>query len=374
MEKYDSIWDMYRKKGISRRSFIKTCTAMTALLGLAPTMLPKVVEAAEKRLPVVIWLHGHECTGCSEAFIRSGAPMTSDVILNMIALEYDDTLAAASGEPFEHHLQEVIKEYKGKYILAVEGAVPPDASGGYCMVGGKSFLEQIKEVADGAAAVIAYGTCAAWGGIQAARPNPTQAVSISDVIKNKPIINVPGCPPIPEVMTGVIAHYAMFGELPPLDNKNCPKQFYGNRIHDTCYRRPFFDAGMFANDFNDAGAKAGWCLYKLGCRGPETYASCGSMRWWNGLSYPIQSGHGCIGCTSKNFWDNDPFYQRLPEVAGLGLGNIDKIGAVATGALAVGITAHLATSAVQKKKRDKKEAEKIKQALEEQDRQSKRKD
>lgn len=374
MERYDSIWDMYKKKGISRRSFIKTCTAMTALLGLAPTMLPSVVKAAEKRLPVVIWLHGHECTGCSEAFLRSGAPLTSDVILNMIALEYDDTLGAASGEPFENHLQEIMKIYKGQYILAVEGAAPPDPKGGFCMVGGRPFVEEVKEAAAGAAAIIAYGTCATWGGIQAARPNPTQAVSLNEIVGNKPIVNVPGCPPIPEVMTGVIAHYAMFGNLPPLDNKNCPKQFFGNRIHDTCYRRPFFDAGMYANDFNDAGAKAGWCLYKLGCRGPETYASCGNMRWWNGLSYPIQSGHGCIGCTSKNFWDNDPFYARLPEVAGLGLGNIDKIGAVATGALAVGITAHLATSAVQKRKRDQKELEDKKKTAEELDRISRRKD
>lgn len=361
MEKYDSIWDMYKKKGMSRRSFIKACAAMTALLGLESTMLPKVVKAAEATLPVVVWLHGHECTGCSESFLRSSAPMTSDVVLNMIALEYDDTISAAAGEPFEAHLQEIMKTYKGKYILAVEGASPSSPTGGYCMVGGRPFIEQLKQAAEGAAAVIAYGTCAAWGGIQAARPNPTQAVSINEIIKNKPIINVPGCPPIPEVMTGVIAHYVMFGNLPTLDNKGCPKQFYGNRIHDTCYRRPFFDAGMFANDFNDKGAQAGWCLYKLGCRGPETYASCGNMRWWNGLSYPIQSGHGCIGCTSKNFWDNDPFYNRLPEFAGLGLGNIDKIGAAVTGAVAVGITAHLATSAVQKKKRDQKELEEAKQ-------------
>lgn len=130
---------------MSRRSFIKACTAMAAMLGIAPSMLSEVVEAAEKRLPVVVWLHGHECTGCSEAFIRSGAPMASDVVLNMIALEYDDTLAAASGQPFEEHLQEIIKAYDGQYILAVEGAVPALADSGYCMVGGHAFINQLKK-------------------------------------------------------------------------------------------------------------------------------------------------------------------------------------------------------------------------------------
>ena len=162
-------------------------------------------------------------------------------------------------------------------------------------------------------------------------------------------------------MTGVIAHYAMFGKLPPVDNEGRPKQFFGNRLHDICYRRPFFDAGLYAEDFNDKGAKAGWCLYKLGCRGPETYSSCGNLRWWNGLSYPVQSGASCIGCTNKNFWDEDPLYERIPDVPGissLGLGNIDTVGGIALGAMAVGIAGHAATSAIQKKKRDAAEAKK----------------
>ena len=93
---------------------------------------------------------------------------------------------------------------------------------------------------------------------------------------------------------------------------------------------------FFAEDFNDKGAKAGWCLYKLGCRGPETYSSCGNLRWWNGLSYPVQSGASCIGCTNKNFWDEDPLYERIPDVPGissLGLGNIDTVGGIALGAM-----------------------------------------
>jgi len=320
-----------------------------------------VVAAAEKTaLPVVVWLHGHECTGCDEAFIRSQSPLASDVVLNMISLEYDDTLSAAAGEPFEHHLKEILEKHAGEYILAVEGAVPLGDDGTSCMVGGRPFVTALKEAAKGAKAIIEWGSCATWGGIQAARPNPTKSVSISDVISGKPIIKVTGCPPIPEVMTGVVMHLALFGTIPPLDSQGRPKQFYGNRIHDTCYRRPFFDSGMFVEKFDDPGAKAGWCLYKVGCRGPETYNSCGNMRWWNGLSYPIQSGHGCIGCSSNNFWDNDNFYNRLPNIPVPGtVADADKIGALAAGMAVIGVVGHGAVSAIQKKKREAHDQEKV---------------
>ena len=123
MDKRESMWDVYLRKGMSRRSFVKGCVALTSLMGLSTDKLSKVVEAAEQKpLPVVIWIHGHECTGCDESFIRSGSPYASDVILSQVALEYDHLLSAASGEPFEAHLEETIQKYKGQYILAVEGA------------------------------------------------------------------------------------------------------------------------------------------------------------------------------------------------------------------------------------------------------------
>ncbi len=357
MEQLDSLWSLFQKRGLSRRSFLKTCVAVTGMLGLSPSMLPEVVAAAEKKaLPPVIWLHGHECTGCDESFIRSQSPLASDVVLNMISLEYSDTLSAAAGEPFEHHLKELMKKYAGQYILAVEGGVPLADNGVHCMVGGRTFLAALKEAAAGAAAIVEYGSCAAWGGIQAAKPNPTKSVSVSDVITGKPIVKVPGCPPIPEVMTSVVMHFALFGQLPPLDGQGRPKQFFGNRIHDTCYRRPFFDSGLFVEKFDDAGAKAGWCLYKMGCRGPVAYNSCGNMRWWNGLSYPIQSGAPCFACGSPNFWDNGPFYERLPDIPVPGtIADADKLGLIAAGATVAGVVAHGALSAVQKCKREKEQ-------------------
>lgn len=357
MKEKNSLWDLFQKRNLSRRSFVKTCVALTGMLGLSPSMLPQVVSAAEnKTLPPVIWLHGHECTGCDEAFIRSQSPLASDVVLNMISLDYMDVLSAAAGEPLEHHLQNIMQKYKGQYLLAVEGAVSLLDDGTYCMVGGKPFIENLKEAAKGAAAIIEVGSCAAWGGVQAAKPNPTKSVSVSDVISGKPIIKVPGCPPIPEVLTGVVMHYVLFGQIPPLDAQGRPKQFYGNRIHDTCYRRAFFDSGMFVEKFDDAGAKAGWCLYKVGCRGPEAYNSCGNMRWWNGLSYPIQSGAPCVGCASDNFWDNDPFYARLPNIPVPNtIANADKVGMIAAGVAAAGVVAHGVASVVQHKKHEANE-------------------
>ncbi|MBP2645347.1 MAG: hydrogenase (NiFe) small subunit HydA [Firmicutes bacterium] len=361
MDGKDSLWGLFQQRGLSRRSFLKVCMTITGILGLSPAMLPKVVSAAEQNpLPVVVWLHGHECTGCDESFIRSQSPLASDVLLNMISLEYSDTLSAAAGEPFEHHLEEVMKRYEGKYLLAVEGGVSTGNEGTFCMVGGKPFVAALKEAARGAAAVLEIGSCAAWGGVQAAKPNPTNTVAVHTVVSGKPIIKIPGCPPIPEVLTGVVMHYAMFGQLPPVDSQGRPKQFYGNRIHDTCYRRPFFNSGMFAEQFDDAGSKAGWCLYKLGCRGPETYNSCGNLRWWNGLSYPIQSGHGCIGCSSNGFWDNDHFYDRMPGIpVAKTITNADTIGLVVGGAAVAGVAAHGALSVLQKSKRRSGEHEEV---------------
>ncbi|MBR2180082.1 MAG: hydrogenase small subunit [Selenomonadaceae bacterium] len=351
MEKRESLWEAYLRRGFSRRNFLKGCVALTSLMGLSADMFSKVVEAAEtKPLPVVVWIHGHECTGCDESFIRSGAPLASDVVLTSIALEYDHLLSAACGEPFEAHLDEVIQKYNGQYILAVEGAVSTKDNGIYCMSGGHTFTHLLDKAAKGAAAIIAYGSCAAYGGIQAAKPNPTGSSGIKMFVGGKPVVNVPGCPPIPEVMTGVVMHVALFGTVPPLDGDGRPKQFYGNRIHDTCYRRPFFDAGMFAETFDDAGSKAGWCLYKLGCRGPETYNSCGNLRWWQGMSYPIQSGAPCIGCSNANFWDEAPFTDRLPKYDKVG--DVDRIGTGLAAATAVGVAGHAVASIVQRNQRD----------------------
>ncbi len=215
-------------------------------MGLGAIIVPTVVSAMETkpRIPV-IWLHGLECTCCSESFIRTSHPIAQDMVLNMISLDYDDTLQAAAGEQVEEIRKKVMKDYKGQYLLAVEGNAPTKDGGVYCTINGQSFLDILKETAEDAKAIIAWGSCASHGCVQNAKPNPTGAQAREEDHHRKPIINVPGCPPIAEVMTGVLTYILTFDQLPELDRMGRPKMFYGQRIHDKCYRRPFFDAGQF---------------------------------------------------------------------------------------------------------------------------------
>jgi hydrogenase small subunit len=352
----ETYYESIIRKGYSRRDFIKFTTYITAFMGLEHSMVGQVVKALEtkKRIPV-IWEHFQECTGCSESFIKSDHPLAADLILDNISLDYTDTLMAAAGHNAEEAKQQSMKENYGNYILVVEGGIPTKDDGIYCTIAGRTAIEILKESAAGAAAILTFGSCSAWGGVQAAYPNPTGSVPVDAIIKDKPIIKVPGCPPIGEVMTGVIVHYATFGTLPALDSMGRPKQFYGKRVHDSCYRRPYFDAGLYAETYDSEEAKKGYCLYKAGCRGPVTYNACGSMGWNNGVSYPIKSGYPCIGCSENNFWDNGPFTKRLTNLPGMGIeATADNVGKVVLGATAVGVAAHAIITNVAKKKEMKK--------------------
>ncbi len=359
VEKPQTLWEQMQSQGYSRRDFLRFCAYITAAAGIHASGLPSVVRAMEtKPRPPVVWMHFQECTCCSESFIRSDHPIVADIILDKISLDYTETLQAAAGEQAEKSLHDTITKYRGQYIMAVEGSVPTKDGGIYCTIGGKTALEIVKEVAEGAKAIIAWGSCASNGCVQSAKPNPTGATPIHKIITNKPIIKVPGCPPIAEVMAGVIVHILAFDRLPQLDGLGRPKAFYSKRVHDSCYRRPFYDAGLFVESFDDENAKKGYCLYKMGCRGPVTYNSCAIIKWNNGVSYPIQSGHGCIGCSEENFWDNGPFYQHLASFPGFGIETTaDTIGTVVGAATAAGIAAHAITTNIRKRKMIKEEVE-----------------
>lgn len=341
------------RKGYSRREFINFATMMAAYLGLHTTAVGQVLNALENKARVpVIWLHFQECTCCSESFIRSSHPMVADILLDQISLDYTETLMAASGFQAEEAMRNTMTKYKGEYVLCVEGSVPTAADGVYCMIGGKTSLQILEEAAAGAKAVIAWGSCASNGCVQAAKPNPTSATPIHKLLKsNVPLIKVPGCPPIGEVMAGVIVHLVTYGKIPELDHLGRPKAFYSKRVHDTCYRRPFYDAGLFVESFDDENAKKGYCLYNVGCKGPSTYNACGVMKWNNGVSYPIQSGHPCIGCSEENYWDNGRLYDRASAFAGFGIeANADDLGKAALVATGVGIAAHAIATNIRKKK------------------------
>ena len=352
MEKYvPTIRQAMEAKGYSRRDFLLFCGLATAAAGLELTGLTRVVEAFETQpRPPVVWLHFQECTCCSESFIRSSHPIVADIIFDTLSLDYTETLLAASGKQAEKCRDDAMKNNKGKYILLVEGSVPMAGDGAYCMIGGKSAEQILREAADGAAAIVAWGSCASHGCIQSAKPNPTSATPIHKVI-NKPVINVPGCPPIAEVMTAVVTHILLFGKIPELDSQGRPKEFFSRRVHDTCYRRPYYDAGLFVEAWDDDAARKGYCLYKMGCRGPVTYNACSVTKWNGNLSYPIQSGHGCIGCSESGFWDNGPFYSQLETFPGFGIeATADKVGMAATVATLGGVALHAITSNIRKHK------------------------
>ncbi len=312
MNEHDTLGERLAQQGISRRAFLKFCAAIASMMALPPGAATAIAETLVKTTrPSAIWLSFQECTGCTESLTRSDTPTLENMIFNMISLDYHETLQAASGYGAEKSREDAMKKFYGKYLLLVDGSIPLRDGGVYSTVAGRTNLDVLQEVAKGAAAIIAVGTCSSFGGIPEAKPNPTGAVPVSDIIKDKPIINVSGCPPIPVVITGVLAHYLTFGKLPALDDLGRPKSFYGESIHDRCYRRPFYDQGKFAKTFDDEGARNGWCLFELGCKGPITHNACATTKWNGGTSFPIESGHGCLGCSEPHFWDGGSFYAPL---------------------------------------------------------------
>lgn len=289
-------------EGVSRRDFMKLCAALAATMGLSQKAAAQMTEAiVSAERPPVIWIGAQECTGCTESLLRSTHPTLENLLLNVISLEYHEVLSAAFGHQAEENKQRATERYKGRYVLVVDGSIPLKDGGIYCMVAGKPIVEHIREVAEHAAAVIAIGSCAAWGGVAASGVNPTGAVSLQEVLPGKTVINIPGCPPNPHNFLATVAHIITYQRPPALDSKNRPHFAYGRLIHENCERRPHFDAGRFAKQFGDEGHRQGWCLYHLGCKGPETYGNCSTLEFCDigGGIWPVGIGHPCYGCNEK---------------------------------------------------------------------------
>jgi hydrogenase small subunit len=335
------------QRGISRRQFVEFCGQMAAVLGLTSLAAPRIANALETlKRPSVIWLQLQECTGCVESVIRTAEPTIGDLVLDVISLDYQHTLMAAAGAAAEKALDDARKN--PGYLLVVTGSVPTNANGIYTTIGGKTARSVLEETAKGAAAVIALGACAHWGSVQASKPNPTGAVGVSEIIRDKPVVNIAGCPPIADVVTATVVHFLTYDRLPALDPDGRPRFAYQNRIHDQCPKRAHYDAGQFVRAFDDDGARKGYCLYEVGCKGPATFSPCPIFMWNSRTSWPIGAGHPCIGCTERNFWDvMTPFYNRLPNVVGVGVEHTaDIIGAsLAAGAVA-GVAAHAAATGI----------------------------
>jgi hydrogenase small subunit len=311
MEK-DAFTTVSRKLGgISRRDFIKFCTAVAASLGLPLGAGERIAEAVvTARRPPVIWLSFQECTGCVESLLRSSHPTLEHLILDLISLDYSETLSAAAGHQAEAAKAESILQNKGRFVLVVDGAVPTRDNGIYCKIGGKTALQILNETAPHAGAIIAMGSCASWGGVAAAGSNPTDAKGIVELLPGKKVVSIPGCPPNPYNLLSTVLYYLTFKKLPELDQKGRPKFAYGRLIHENCERRPHFDAGRFAQQFGDEMHRRGGCLYKLGCKGPETYANCSTVLFGEtgAGTWPVGIGHPCFGCTEKGVGFDAPLH------------------------------------------------------------------
>jgi len=308
-----------RTPGLSRRAFLKFCALTASLLALPPSAAPILAEALirARRLPVV-WLSFQECTGCTESLTRSSAPSIERLLFELISLDYHHTLQAAAGAAAEQARETVLKEAAGRLLLVVDGSVPTALGGACSTIAGETNLSLLTRCLEAAEAVLAVGTCASFGGLAAAAPNPTGAMGIAELMQRglvprRPLVNLPGCPPIPEVISAVLAHRVAFGSFPALDAQGRPLAFYGETVHDRCSRRGHYEAGRFAKTFDDIGARSGWCLLELGCKGPLTHNACSTLRW-NGVSNPVESGHPCLGCSEAGFWDRGSFYKPLPTV------------------------------------------------------------
>jgi hydrogenase small subunit len=295
--------------GISRRRFLSYCAGLASLMALPQSMIPRLAQAATSPAkPSVVYMSFQECTGCLESMVNSfafkGGTTIDNLILNLISLDYQETLMAAAGDQAEDLLKTLTS--KTDYVLIVDGSIPAHWNSGYFVSGERSGVARFRDAAMNAALIIAVGTCASFGGLPKANPNPTGAVSIGTLMAqlkiSKPLINVSGCPPIPEVITGTILYYLASG-MPKLDNLRRPKVFYGETVHEDCAREDCFEDGPYVRAFDDAASRKGGCLFMVGCKGPVTYNACSTLRWNQGVSNPINAGHGCLGCSEPDFWD-----------------------------------------------------------------------
>lgn len=328
-ESKTSLAERLERKGVSRRQFLQFCAAMTATLALpkdyAPVMAEKLAAAPR---PPVVWLEFQDCTADSESFLRTSNPTVSQILLETISLNYHETLMVAAGSMAEKCLQDTIRQYPGGYIAIIEGSIPSGRNGAYCTIGGRSALDRVRQVCSNAALTIAAGACAVSGGCPAAEPNPTKALGVLAAVPGLTnYLAMPGCPVNVTNMTAAIVYYLTNRSLPPVDEQKRPLFAYGDIIHDFCARRAHYEAGEFVRAWGDAGHRAGWCLYKMGCRGPRTRHNCPQVKWNDGTCWPIQAGHGCIGCSEERFWDRfGPMYRQVPlsgvsVPAGLEVGN-----------------------------------------------------
>jgi hydrogenase small subunit len=334
-------------KGLSRRDFLKYCSFMAALVGAGPLGVTQVAEAIEAatKLPILVWSDFQECLGCTIALLQATAPTPAQLILQQISLAYNEAAMAAAGADAEKSFTQAFDQ--GAYWV-IEGSIPEKIPGAIA-IGGKNAGDIAKEFYPKAKGVIAIGSCACFGNVQARVPNPTGAMGVGAWLRgpggipDAKVINLARCPGHGDDLVATLVYIIVNGKLPDLDHAGRPLFLYGQTIHDTCERRAHFEAGEFVEHFGDEGSLRRWCLYKVGCKGPVTYAPCGINRWNGRVSWCIHSGP-CTGCSEDNYWnDFSPLREPVPNIPLPAIQGVSAqtIGVGLAAATGVGLAAHL---------------------------------
>lgn len=303
---------------LSRREFLKIMGGTTAALAFPGVILQgckRALERAAERTPV-IWLQAQSCSGCSVSLLNTVDPDIATVVTQHISLNFHQTVMGATGHVAIKVIEEAVKKHRKGYVLVVEGSIPTKHDN-YCTLGmveghHVGIKKWVQDLADGAAAILAVGSCAAFGGIPAAQiratgDNPTGARPVSEIISDtRKLVNIPGCPPHPDWMVGTIVHLILKG-MPELDEFRRPTMYFKKTVHEQCEHLAAYKRGVFAQKWGEPG-----CLYKLGCLGMDTNCDI-PRRNWLGVNSCTGSGSGCIGCTEKPFPDfgNRGIYKHL---------------------------------------------------------------
>ena len=356
----DGVWAALERRNISRRDFLRFCSVMAGTLALPSRYAPQIVKALEQtRRPALVWLEFQDCAGNSESALRAGHPSFADIVLELLSWNYHEIVMAPSGKAAEKSLHDTVTMERGQYIAVVEGSIPLADNGVYCTIGGRSAIDIAQEVCTNAYATIAVGTCAAFGGIPAAAGGITGAVGVGQALPGLRLINLSACPMNGANLAATLVHYLTFKELPATDNLGRPLFAHGDRIHDDCPRRAHYDAGQFVEEWGDEGHRQGWCLYKMGCKGPATDYNCPRIQWNDGTNWPIGVGHGCVGCAQPAFWDTmTPFYQTLPNVGGFGVEvTAEEFGLVVVGTVAALTAVHAVGSVIRNQRAKERDLE-----------------
>ena len=334
-------------RGITRRDFTAYCASVAVMIGLteagAPQVAAAITKAASSKLKPVVWLEAGSCSGCTESTAQADTPDIATIVLDIISLNYTETIMAAAGYAAESAKQQTIDA--GGYILIYEGSVMTGWDGDALIIAGKKGVDELKEAASKADAVIAVGSCAVDGGWVAAAPNPAGATGVKPYLTSQgistPVINLPTCPVNPEWLVAIVVDVLILGKLPELDSVGRPKLIFGKTIHDNCPRRGHFENGEFVRRFGSAEEAKGYCLYAMGCKGPQTLTNCPIVRWNHRVSWCVESGAPCIGCGNLSWVDvGAPFLKRMREIPIGGGVQPTTIALGVAGVAAAGLVAH----------------------------------